>query len=180
MGLLPDTQNSGLRMHREFRERFLATVGKRSRHASRHVRDALLTSGFLWSRRRGKHSRHSRGMRNPQFYVSGKRPMSWRLHSKLPYPSASSSTSAVLVSTAASALATMASSSLATIVAGQLSTAVYGCNGENARRNLTVNKNASCNIFLRNWEIAISHNDILAWKTFCIIDPFCEESTDHR
>ena len=34
-----------------------------------------LTSGFLWSRRWGKHSRHSRRMRNPQFYVSGKRPM---------------------------------------------------------------------------------------------------------
>ena len=35
-----------------------------------------LTSGFLWSRWRGKRSRHSRRMRNPQFYVSGKRPMS--------------------------------------------------------------------------------------------------------
>ena len=34
-----------------------------------------LTSGFLWSRWRGKCSRHSRRMRNPQFYVSGKRPM---------------------------------------------------------------------------------------------------------
>ena len=34
-----------------------------------------LTSGFLWLRWRGKHSRHSRRMRNPQFYVSGKRPM---------------------------------------------------------------------------------------------------------
>ena len=33
-----------------------------------------LTSDFLWSRWRGKRSRHSRGMRNPQFYVSGKRP----------------------------------------------------------------------------------------------------------
>ena len=31
--------------------------------------------GFLWSRWRGKHSRHSRRMRNPQFHVSGKRPM---------------------------------------------------------------------------------------------------------
>ena len=35
----------------------------------------LLTSCFLWSRWRGKRSRHSRRMRNPQFYVSGKRPM---------------------------------------------------------------------------------------------------------
>ena len=35
----------------------------------------LLTSGFLLSRWRGKHSRHSRCMRKPQIYVSGKRPM---------------------------------------------------------------------------------------------------------
>ena len=34
-----------------------------------------LTSGFLWNRWRGKRSRHSRCMRNPQFYVYGKRPM---------------------------------------------------------------------------------------------------------
>ena len=34
-----------------------------------------LTSGFLWSRWRGKRSRR---MRNPQFYVSGKRPMAPR------------------------------------------------------------------------------------------------------
>ena len=34
-----------------------------------------LTSGFLWSRWRGKCSRHFRRMRNQQFYVSGKRPM---------------------------------------------------------------------------------------------------------
>ena len=34
-----------------------------------------LTSGFLLSRWSGKRSRHSRRMRNPQFYVSGKRPM---------------------------------------------------------------------------------------------------------
>ena len=35
-----------------------------------------LTSAFLWSRRRGKRSRHSRRMRYPQFYVSSKRLMS--------------------------------------------------------------------------------------------------------
>ena len=35
----------------------------------------LLTSGFIWSRWRGKRSRHSWRMRNPQFCVSGKRPM---------------------------------------------------------------------------------------------------------
>ena len=36
-----------------------------------------LTCDFLWSQWRGKHSRHSRRMRNPQFNVSGKRPMPW-------------------------------------------------------------------------------------------------------
>ena len=34
-----------------------------------------LTSGLLWSQWWGKRSRHSRRMRNPQFYASGKRPM---------------------------------------------------------------------------------------------------------
>ena len=34
-----------------------------------------LTSCFLWSRWRGKRSRHYRRMCNPQFYVSGKRPL---------------------------------------------------------------------------------------------------------
>ena len=34
-----------------------------------------LTSVFLWSQWWGKRSRHSRRMRKPQFYVSGKRPM---------------------------------------------------------------------------------------------------------
>ena len=34
-----------------------------------------LTSGFFWSRWRGKRSRHSRCMRNPRFCVSGKRPI---------------------------------------------------------------------------------------------------------
>ena len=33
------------------------------------------TTGFLWNQWRGKRSRHSRRMYNPQFYVSGKRPM---------------------------------------------------------------------------------------------------------
>ena len=36
-----------------------------------------LISGFLWNRWRGKRSRHSRRMRNPQLYVFGKRPMVW-------------------------------------------------------------------------------------------------------
>ena len=34
-----------------------------------------LTSGFLWSRWRGNYSRNSRRMRNPLYYVSGKRPI---------------------------------------------------------------------------------------------------------
>ena len=34
-----------------------------------------LTSGFFWNWWRGKRSRHSRRMHNPQFYVSGKRPV---------------------------------------------------------------------------------------------------------
>ena len=34
-----------------------------------------LTNGFLWCRWRGKRSRYFRRMRNPQFYVAGKRPM---------------------------------------------------------------------------------------------------------
>ena len=35
-----------------------------------------VTSGFLVSRCRGKRSQHSRRMRNPQFYASGKKAMS--------------------------------------------------------------------------------------------------------
>ena len=35
----------------------------------------FLISSCLWSRWRGKRSRHSWCMRNPQFYISGKRPM---------------------------------------------------------------------------------------------------------
>ena len=35
----------------------------------------LLTRAFLWSRWRGKCSRHARRMRNPQFCVSSKRPI---------------------------------------------------------------------------------------------------------
>ena len=43
-------------------------------HGARYMPGSL-PSGFLWSRWRGKRSRHSRRMRNPQFYVSGKRPI---------------------------------------------------------------------------------------------------------
>ena len=49
----------------------------RSRHASRHVRDARAVKhiGIASPQWRGKRSRHSPRMRNPQFCVSGKRPM---------------------------------------------------------------------------------------------------------
>ena len=72
MGLLPDMQNCGLRMRRECRERFprqrgLATPTCITARAS--------TRCFLWSRWWRKRSRHYRRMRNPLFYVSGKRPM---------------------------------------------------------------------------------------------------------
>ena len=40
-----------------------------------------LTSDFLWSRWRGKRSRHSQRMRNAQFYVSGKMPIPQKLSS---------------------------------------------------------------------------------------------------
>ena len=85
MGVLPDTKNCGSCMRRECRER----VSQPDMHHDtcvRHVSWCMpgsLTSGFLWSQWRGKCSRHSR-MRNPQFYVSGKRLMawvSWRLQS---------------------------------------------------------------------------------------------------
>ena len=49
----------------------------RSRHASRHVRHAraALHVGIANPRWRGRRSRHSRRMPNPQFYVSGERPV---------------------------------------------------------------------------------------------------------
>ena len=65
MGLVPD--NAG--------NVFPATGGKRSQHASPHVRDARAVSFEVGGGR--KRSRHSR--RNPQFYVSGTRPMAGSL-----------------------------------------------------------------------------------------------------
>ena len=80
MGLLPDTKNCGLLMRRECRERF-----PRHRDPDKHHGTCVmyvpwwitgsLTCGFVWSRWRGKRSRHSQRMWNPQFYVSGKRPI---------------------------------------------------------------------------------------------------------
>ena len=53
------------------------TPSWRSRNASRHVHHAraVMHVGIANPRWRGKRSRHSRRMRNPQFYVSGKRPI---------------------------------------------------------------------------------------------------------
>ena len=56
-------------------------VGDPSMHHGTYVKHApwcmpgRLTSGLFCSRWRGKRSRHSRRMRNPQFYVPGKRPI---------------------------------------------------------------------------------------------------------
>ena len=74
MGLLPETQKCGLRMRWECRERF-------PRHRLQRKplvidpdmhHDTCVTANPRW---RGKRTRHCRRMRNPQFYVSGKRPM---------------------------------------------------------------------------------------------------------
>ena len=83
MGLLPDTWNCGLRMRRECRERFplhqlqrkplVSNPGMHHGTCVTHVPWCM--SGSLTCGCRGKRSRHSRRMRNPQFYVSGKRPM---------------------------------------------------------------------------------------------------------
>ena len=67
MGLSPDTQNCGLCKRREYQEYF-------PRHRT-CATPGSLTSGFLWSRCRGKRSRHSQSMHNPQICVSGKKPM---------------------------------------------------------------------------------------------------------
>ena len=83
MGLLPDTENCGLRRHREWRERFppLPRVSDPDMHHGTCVTHVSwckpwsLTRVYLWSQWRGKHSRHSRHMRNPQLYITGKRPM---------------------------------------------------------------------------------------------------------
>ena len=62
------------------------TASQRSRHASRHVRHAhaVMQVGIVNSQGRGKGSRHSRRMRNPQFYVPGNRPI--EAHSTLLAP----------------------------------------------------------------------------------------------
>ena len=88
MGLLPDILKWGLRMRRECRERFSppSRVSDPDMHhgtCATHVPWCMpgsSTSDFLWNRQRGKRSRHSRRMRNLQFYVSGKRPILAQMH----------------------------------------------------------------------------------------------------
>ena len=92
MGLLPDTYNCELSMHRECRERFpppprFSDPDMHHGTCVTHVPWCMpgsLTNGFLWSERQGKHSRYSRRMRNPQIYVSGKRPMSGLVYREIP------------------------------------------------------------------------------------------------
>ena len=66
-------------MHQECRERFPPLVSDPDMHQGTCVMQVpwcmpeSLTGGFLWSRWQGKRSTHFRRMRNPQFYVSGKR-----------------------------------------------------------------------------------------------------------
>ena len=81
MGLLADTQNCGLRIRREWRERLprhrfqrkplVNDPGMHHGTCVTHVRWCM--SGSLIRRWREKCSRHSRRMRNPQFCVSGNR-----------------------------------------------------------------------------------------------------------
>ena len=79
MGLLPDKQNCGLRM----RPGTFSPPPRFSDPDMHHgtcmatCMPGSLISGFLWSRCWGKRSKHSRRMHNPQFCVSGKRPMAW-------------------------------------------------------------------------------------------------------
>ena len=72
IGLLPDTTNCGLRMRRECRERFLCHQLQRKSLVSDHGMHHVGIANPRWW---GKRSRNSRRMRNPQFYLSGKRPI---------------------------------------------------------------------------------------------------------
>ena len=78
---LPDTKNCSLRMRREYRECFrrhrgLAIPTCITARAWRTCRDACRDCWLAVSLEFGENlSRNSRRMRNPQFYVSGKRPI---------------------------------------------------------------------------------------------------------
>ena len=87
-----DTKNCRLRMCRKCRQRFpryrlwnKPLVSDLDMHNAR----ALIHVGIANPRWRGKRSRHSKRMRIPQFYISGKRPIPWksgkhRFHIRVP------------------------------------------------------------------------------------------------
>ena len=90
MGLLPDTWNCRLRMHRQCRERFPSYRFQRKSLVSIHHGTCVTHVPWCMSgspTRDGgeKRSRHSRRMRNPQFNLSGKRPVVWSVGLK-PWP----------------------------------------------------------------------------------------------
>ena len=88
MGLLPDTKKLRVAhapgMPRTFPSPPTSkeTASYRFRHASRHVRHtlAMMHVGIATPRWRGKHSRRYRRICNPQFYVSGKRPIAGKIN----------------------------------------------------------------------------------------------------
>ena len=91
MGLLPDTQNVRV-VHGQGMPGTFSPPPRVSDCDIHHgtcvtcvpwCMSGSLTGGFLWSRWRGKRSRHSRRMRNPQVCVSGKRPISANINGKL-------------------------------------------------------------------------------------------------
>ena len=79
--LLPDTQNYGLcsvNAGNVFPPPRVSDPDMHHGTCAMHVpwcMSGSLSSGFLWSRWWGKRSQHARRMRNPQFCVSGKRPI---------------------------------------------------------------------------------------------------------
>ena len=76
MGLLPGTKNRGLHLRRECRERFPRHRLQRKPVVSNPgMHHGIMHDGIGNLRWRRKRSRHSRCMRNLQFYVSIKRPM---------------------------------------------------------------------------------------------------------
>ena len=69
MGLFPDTYNWGLRMRRESRERF-------PRHRGLVIPTCITARACVTHVPWCMPGKRSRSIRSPQFYVSGKRPMS--------------------------------------------------------------------------------------------------------
>ena len=77
-GPLTKYVNCGLRMRRECRERFPRHRLQRKplvKDPDMHHARTVMHVGIVNPRWRGKRSRHSRRMRHPQYYVSGKKPV---------------------------------------------------------------------------------------------------------